>query len=167
MPCKRLLSKWWLCISVSDLQQILIRVGFPGGSVVKNPPANAGDTEDVGSIPALGRSPGGGNGDPLQYSCLGKSMDRGAWEVVVHGVTKSWTWLSNWHTHYKSNEQILLQGRQRAGTMSMLSYTVCCSKHFQTPVILHWKCWKKLEFMGKVMGREEKSCQGLCKMWEG
>ena len=52
--------------------------GFPGGTVVKNPPANAGDERDVGFIPGLGRSPGGGNGHPLQYSCLGNSMDRGA-----------------------------------------------------------------------------------------
>ena len=71
---------------MSDLQQILIRVGFPGGSVVKNPPANAGDTEDVGSIPALGRSPGGGNGDPLQYSCLANPTGREAQRAPVHGV---------------------------------------------------------------------------------
>ena len=66
------------------------------GSVVKNPPANAGDTQDVGSIPGSGRSPGEGNGNPLQYSCLGNSMDRGAWQATVYGVTKSWTWLSDW-----------------------------------------------------------------------
>ena len=59
--------------------------GFPGGSVVKNPPANAGDTS---SIPRSGRSPGGGNGNPLQYSCLENSMDRGAWQATVHGVAK-------------------------------------------------------------------------------
>ena len=59
--------------------------GFPGGSVVKNPPANAGDT---GSIPGLGRSPGAGNGSPLQCSCLENAMDRGAWQATVHGVTK-------------------------------------------------------------------------------
>ena len=59
--------------------------GFPGGSVVKNPPANAGD---VGSVPGLGRSPGEGNGNPLQYSCLGNPMDKGAWRATVHGVTK-------------------------------------------------------------------------------
>jgi len=63
-------------------------VGFPGGSAVKNPPANAGD---VGSIPGSGRSPGEGNGNPLQYSCLGNPMDRGTWQVTCHGVTKSWT----------------------------------------------------------------------------
>ena len=52
--------------------------GSPGGSVVKNPPANAGDARDAGSIPGLGRSLGGGNGNTLQYSCLENLMDRGA-----------------------------------------------------------------------------------------
>ena len=60
-------------------------MGFPGGSVVKNPPANAGD---AGSIPASGRSPGGGHGNPFQYSCLKNSMKRGAWRATVHEVTK-------------------------------------------------------------------------------
>ena len=60
-------------------------MGFPGGSVVKNPPANEGD---VGLIPGLGRSCGEGNGHPLQHPCLGNPMDRGAWRVTVHGVTK-------------------------------------------------------------------------------
>ena len=71
-----------------------LRRGFPGGSVVKNPPGNAGDTEVVGSIPGSGRSPGVGNGNPLQYCCLENSMDRGTWWAIVHGVTKSRTWLS-------------------------------------------------------------------------
>ena len=53
-------------------------MGFPGGPMVKNPQANAGDVRDVGSIPGLGRSPGGRNGTPLQYSCLENSMDREA-----------------------------------------------------------------------------------------
>jgi len=59
--------------------------GFPCGSVIKNSPAKAGDT---GTIIGLGSSPGGGNGNPLQCSCLGNPMDRGAWCVIVHGVTK-------------------------------------------------------------------------------
>ena len=58
---------------------------FPGGSVVKNPPADAGD---VGSIPGSGRSPREGNGNPLQYSCQRNPMDRGAWQAAVHGVTR-------------------------------------------------------------------------------
>ena len=59
--------------------------------VVKNPPANAGDMRDVGSIPGLGRSPGGGHSNPLQYSCLGNPMDREGWQATVLGVTKSGT----------------------------------------------------------------------------
>ena len=60
-------------------------LGFPGGSVVKNLPANAGD---VGSIPGLGRSPGEGNGNPIQYSCLGNPVDGGDWWATVYGVAK-------------------------------------------------------------------------------
>ena len=56
--------------------------------VVKNPPASTGDIRDMGSIPGLGRSPGEGNGTPLQYSCLENPMDRGAWWATVHGVAK-------------------------------------------------------------------------------
>ena len=57
--------------------------------VVKNPPANAGDIRDMSLIPGLGRSPGGGHENPLQYSCLDNPMDRGAWQAVVHKVTKN------------------------------------------------------------------------------
>ena len=64
---------------------VIITKGFSGGSVVKNPPANAGD---VGLIPGSGRSPEGGNGNPVQYSCLGNPMDRGAWWTTVHGEAK-------------------------------------------------------------------------------
>ena len=60
--------------------------GFPGGSMVKNPPASAGD---AGLILGLGRSPGGGNGNPFQYSCLGNPMDKGTWQTTVHGVAES------------------------------------------------------------------------------
>ena len=64
--------------------------GFPGGSVIKNLPANAGDTGDVGSVPGSGSSPGG-NGNPLQYYCLENSMDKGAWWATVFGGEKSLT----------------------------------------------------------------------------
>ena len=67
------------CVPVHQL------LGSPGGSAVKNPPAKAGN---VGSIPRLGRSPGEGNGNPLQYSCLGNPMDRGAWQAIVDGVAR-------------------------------------------------------------------------------
>ena len=56
--------------------------------MVKNPPANAKDARDSGSIPGSGKSPGGGNGNLLQYPCLGNPMDRGAWQVTTHGVAK-------------------------------------------------------------------------------
>ena len=59
--------------------------------MVKNSPANAGDVRDVGLILGWGRSPGGGNGNPLQYSCLQNPMDRGAWQATVFGVTKGQT----------------------------------------------------------------------------
>ena len=59
--------------------------------MVKNPPANAGDTRDMDLIPGLGRSPGGGSGHPFHYSCLENPMDRGTWQAIVHGVRKSQT----------------------------------------------------------------------------
>ena len=62
--------------------------------MVKNPPANVGGAREAGSIPRLGRSPGRGNGNPLQYSCLENPMDRGAWWATVHGVAKSQIGLS-------------------------------------------------------------------------
>jgi len=73
--------------------------GFPGGSVVKNPSVSAGAAEETGLIPGSGRSPGGGNGNPLQYSYLKNLMDRGAWPAIVHGVAKSWTRLKQLSMH--------------------------------------------------------------------
>ena len=67
--------------------------------MVKNLPANAGDIRDAGSIPGSGRSPGGGHSNPLQYSCLENSMDRGAWQAMVHRVTESQTRLKRLRTH--------------------------------------------------------------------
>ena len=64
-------------------------MGFPGGTVVKNLLVSAGDTGDMGPIPGLGRSPGEGNGNPLQYSRLENSMDRGGWWAIVHRAAKS------------------------------------------------------------------------------
>ena len=76
-----------------DYRQMLpFRWGSPGGSVVKNMPAETlRDIWDGGSIPGLRE----GNGNPLQCSCLENPLDRGAWQATLHGVTKSWTWLSN------------------------------------------------------------------------
>ena len=83
------------CSGAAVNKQSRIYLGFPGGSVVKNPPANAEVREDVSLIPGLGRSPGGGNSNPLWDSCLGNFLDRGAWWATVHGVSKSWTELNN------------------------------------------------------------------------
>ena len=69
-------------------------ISFHSGSVVKNLPANARDTGDMGLIPGSRRSLGEGNGNPLQYSCLKNPMNRGTWWAIVDGVTKSQTWLS-------------------------------------------------------------------------
>ena len=108
LSSNKLTSKVSFCLCVcgtrnQDLQANLIRghvsgnssiifYGPPGGSEGKESACNVGDP---GSIPGLGISPRGGHGNPPQYSCLENSMDRGAWWVTVHGVTKSWTQLSN------------------------------------------------------------------------
>ena len=69
----------------SNCSNLLLKMDFPGGSVVKNLPANV---RDAGSIPGSGRSPGGGHGNPVQYSCLENPMDREAWWSTIHGVTR-------------------------------------------------------------------------------
>ena len=90
---------------------IWIRFTPPGWLSVKNPPANAGDV-GVGLIPRSGRSSGGGNGNPLQYSCQENSMGRGAWQATVHGVAKSQTWLSTqalYHLPWKDSWLIITE----------------------------------------------------------
>ena len=72
---------WWGLPRLEGASQVVL--------VLKNLPVNTGDLRDEGSIPGLGRSPGGGHGNPLQYPCLENPMDRGAWQATVHGVTKS------------------------------------------------------------------------------
>ena len=69
--------------------QYPVLVGLPSGSIVENPPADAGDVGDTSSTPGWRRYPGGGNGSPLWYSCLGNAMDRGAWWATVHGVSRA------------------------------------------------------------------------------
>ena len=85
----------------------MIEGGFPSDSVVKNLPASSGDAADTGSIPGSRRSPGGGHGNPLQYSCLENPMDRGAWWATVHRVTKSRTRLNRLGTGTSDKEIIL------------------------------------------------------------
>ena len=74
------MEKWVLAQNLRNL---------PGGATVKNPPANAGDARKAGSIPEWGGSPGEGNGNPLQYSCLGNLLDGGTWWAKVHEVAES------------------------------------------------------------------------------
>ena len=90
----------YVFVRISQLSHfLLVLLIFPSSSiirdsqvllVVKNLPANAGDRRDKGSIPGSGRSPGGGHGNPLQYSCLENPKDKGAWWATVHKVAKSW-----------------------------------------------------------------------------
>ena len=80
-----------------------MRMGFPGGSDGKESACNAGD---LGSIPGLGRFPGEGNGNPLEYSCLENSMDWRAWWATVHGVAKSQMWLSDEHSSAKRQVRV-------------------------------------------------------------
>ena len=99
---------------ISDITIIVVielLVGFPSGLDSRESDYNVGD---MGSVPGLGRSPGEGNGYPLQYSWLENSMDRGAWRATVHGVSKSWTWLSDQHwltkwLSYKGQQQRNIQ----------------------------------------------------------
>ena len=84
-----------MCVCVCVCVCVLPRVAL----VVKNPPANAGDVRDMGSIPGLGKSPGAGQGNLLQYSCLENPTDRGAWQATVRRVAKSWTQLKQLSVH--------------------------------------------------------------------
>ena len=89
---------------------------FPRGAVVKNPPANAGGTRDLGSIPGLGRSPGKGHDDPLQHFCLENSMDKGGWWATVHGVAES-----DMTEHACTHGHLSLQGSNH-GLLQLLTF---------------------------------------------
>ena len=119
-------------------------VGFPGGSEVKKPPASAGDAGDTCSVPVLRRSFGGGNGSPLQYSCLGNSMDRGAWWATVHGVTKSPTRVSR-----QTDRRVLPQGWRREGLeislVRILSRVVIPCILDPKSILCHYDCPPALE----------------------
>jgi len=94
LQCRRSWFNYW-AVKIPwrrDMLPTAVLMGFLGGSDGKESTCNAGD---LGSIPGLGRSPGGGHGNLLQYSCLENSNGKGAWKATVHGVTKSWTWLSD------------------------------------------------------------------------
>ena len=93
----KLLLRGFRVLKLWYLDRLLFPLGFPGGSEVKASACNAGD---LGLIPGLGRSPGEGNGDPLQCSCLENPMDGGAWWATVHGVTKESDTTEQLHFHF-------------------------------------------------------------------
>ena len=98
----------FVCLLSANLLQILVEHlvyfrGFPSGPAGKESACNATDTRGTGSIPGLRRSPGEGNGNSLQYSCLENPMDQGVWQATVHGVGKSQTWQNMVHNKYTSN----------------------------------------------------------------
>ena len=102
---KKFSNSFWLAGYIENNFFFGFARGFPGDTSGKESTYNAGDTGDVGSIPGSRRSPGGGHGNLLQYSCLENPMDRGAWWATVHGDTKSQTRLKQLIMH----EQYILQ----------------------------------------------------------
>ena len=116
--------------------------------VVNNLPANAGVLKEAGLTTGLGRSPGGGNGHPLQYSCLENSMDRGAWQATYHGVTKSWTQLkqlSTTHTYTDTQERhykkiLVLKFRDK-----------CCISYLFKRSPLYFQAYKLSYIYGFIM----------------
>ena len=109
--------------------------------MVKNPPANAGDIREAGSIPGWRRSPGEGNGNPLQYSCLENPMDKGAWWATVRGVAKSQTWLKRFST---AQEDTYFSRRVFLSPFPSLLFPSLCLQAFQCFFILKqtlsWAC---------------------------
>ena len=99
--------------------------------MVKNLLANAGD-RDTGCIPGLGRHPGGGNGSPLQYSCLKNPIDRGAWQATVHGVAKSRTRASI-HTHISITNTSKATNSPRGYSVSVTTMSFTCEVSGMTP----------------------------------
>ena len=133
--------RWYLVVLISIYLINNDIEGFPGDAVVKNLPPNAGDTREAGSIPGLGRSPSVGNGNPLQYSCLENSKDRGARHATVHRVTKSQDWAHNDVEHCimcllvipLSLEKYLFRSFAYLKNLSFLSLLLSCD-------FLDWDC---------------------------
>ena len=110
--------------------------------VVRNLPVNA-DIRDQSLIPGLGRSPGGGHGNPLQYSCLEDPTDRGACQVIVYRVTKSWTWLKrlSMHTCTRTIWTVSMTGDSITSRCIRIPGISHCHSHFQMMFLLHFVLW--------------------------
>ena len=111
---------------------------FPGGPVIKNLPANAGDTGDESSIPGLGRSPGGGHGHPLQYSCLEDPTDRGAWWATVHRVTKSRTQLKQLSIEQDSTAHPFMDKSYYMSSLRDIKFYQFCAFYLFGPCFSLW-----------------------------
>ena len=132
--------------------------GFPGGSDGKESAYNAGD---LGLIPGLERSPGEGHSNPLQYSCLENSMDRGAWGATIHGVPKSQTWLSYYrhthiHTFLKKHWDLFEFSGLLITLMDMSGYSVCHRiNHYDwfswfSSIVLFFLHWSKYSLKAEL-----------------
>ena len=135
------LKRWIYLFEITNLENrsvgikciIYILQSPPGGVVAKNPPASAGDSGAMGSTPELRRSPGEGNGNPLQCSCLGNSMDRGAWWAAVHGVARNRMWLSM-YTLLAVNNQMSLDSWDVLGCLTWPRRLLVNSSHAASTV---------------------------------
>ena len=121
--------------------------------VINNLPVSAGNLRDSDLIPGLGRSPGGGHGNPLQYSCLENPMDRGAWWATVHSITKSWTWLklgcthTHTHTHPHTNHVFFIPSSVDGPWGCFCVLAIVCSATVNTGV--HVPVWiRAVSFSG-------------------
>ena len=156
--------------SLSNFQisgPVLTTMGFPSGSVVKNLPANAGDTV---LIPKSGRSPGKGNGPPLQYSCLRNPVDRGAWWASVHGVAKSWTQLNThamWRiincshhvvNHIPKTDFFQTTSLYLLTPPNVIFQSPCFLRTMDAKEVLLWGCKEKLETILRGNGAAEIGC---------
>ena len=110
--------------------------GFPSGPAVKNAPANAGDARDVASVPGSGRCPGGGHGNPLQYSCLENPMGRGALWAPAHREAKSWTRLKWPSTHMHEYTTFCLSIHSSSVWVVSTYCKGCCFEHCGTHICL-------------------------------
>ena len=117
--------------------------GFPGGKVVKNPPANVEESGDTGWIPGSGRSLGGGNGNPLQNSCLKNSKERGAWQGTVPRVTNRQTWLRD-----GAHDSCLLK------TSLGIPFEICIKKYFKSLLLFPMKSHDISSQVGKNSSHE-------------